>query len=393
MNGVKFIRENGGLGRELAGEDHISGLIVYGETATDKRLLLSIEELDKAGITAGTHPVLHYHASEFFRINPGAKLYAQSVADSDGTYTELKVLQNFAEGSIRQIAICDFKRDFKTLTNSVAKLNQLATELGAMNIPLSVLLSVRIIAENMAALTDLHTLNAERVSVVIGQDKGGRGAFVAQTNASVSNIGAVLGAVSKAKVNESIAWVEKQDMLSTTYAKDFTGGSEKARELDVVGFCDGSAIGDYTPQQIQAINDKGYIFCIKHTGTTGTYLNDSFTATSLESDFSYLENNRTVDKAVRNVNRVLIRKVSGPALIDPDTGMLEPSTVAGLETLCDDVLDAMVRDGEMSGYTVYIHPKQRLLQTSKLEVVIKIVPTGTLRQIEVKIGFALTLKG
>lgn len=49
MNGVKFIRENGGLGRRQEGTDFISGIIVYGETATDKRLILSVSELDKAG--------------------------------------------------------------------------------------------------------------------------------------------------------------------------------------------------------------------------------------------------------------------------------------------------------------------------------------------------------
>lgn len=390
MNSVKFIRENGGLGRRQEGTDFISGLIVYGETASDKRLILSVDELDKVGITATSHPVLHYHASEFFRVNEGAKLYVQSVAESDGNYTEVKVLQNFAEGNIRQIAVCDFKRALNTLSNSVTKLNQIATELGTLNIPLSILLSVKVESSGMTSLVDLHTLNAERVSVVIGQDKGGRGAYLAQNNASISCIGAVLGAVAKAKVNESIAWVEKQNLVSTAYLKTLTGGTEKARELDVIGFCDGSEIGNYTPQQLEAINEKGYIFAIKHTGVAGTYLNDSFTATSLESDYAYIENNRTIDKAIRGINKVLIKKVSGPAYIDPDTGFLEASGVAALEALCDDVLDQMQREGEISGYEVYINPQQQVLRTSKLEVVVKIIPTGTLRKIEVRIG--LTLK-
>lgn len=390
MNGVKFIRENGGLGRRQEGTDFISGIIVYGETATDKRLILSISELDKAGVTATTHPVLHYHVSEFFRVNEGAKLYVQSVAESDGNYTEVKVMQNFAEGNIRQIAVCDFKRELNTLSNLVSKLNQIASELGELNIPLSLLLSVKITAEDMTKLPDLHTLNAERVSVVIGQDGGGRGAYLSQTNASISCIGAVLGAVSKAKVSESIAWVEKQNLVSTAYVKALTGGVEKTRELDSICFCDGSAIGNYTPQQLEAINDKGYIFGVKHTGIAGTFLNDSFTATSLESDFAYIENNRTIDKAIRGINKVLIKKVSGPAYIDPDTGLLEASGVAALEALCDDVLDEMKRDGEISGYEAYINPNQQVLRTSKLEVIVKIVPVGTLRKIEVKIG--LTLK-
>ena len=51
----------------------------------------------------------------------------------------------------------------------------------------------------------------------------------------------------------------------------------------------------------------------------------------------------------------------------------------------------MKRNGELSGYKVYINPRQRILQTSKLEVVLKIVPVGTMREIEVAIGFALNV--
>ena len=129
---------------------------------------------------------------------------------------------------------------------------------------------------------------------------------------------------------------------------------------------------------------------VKHTGIAGSYLNDSFTATSLEGDFAYLENNRTIDKAIRGLNKVLIKKISGPAYIDPDTGLLEASGVVALEALCDDVLDVMKRNGEISGYAVSINPNQKLLKTSKLEIVVKIVPVGARRTIEVKIG--LTLK-
>lgn len=390
MNGIKFIREQGGLGRTLTGSDHISGLIVYGETAVEKKLLLSVEDLTLQNITAENNPVLHYHASEFFRINEGAKLYVQSVENSDGQYSEVKILQNFAEGNIRQIAICDFKTAVSSLSASVAKLNEIATELGNANIPLSVLLSLKVSSSDMTSLPDLHSLNAERVSVVLGQDGAGRGAYIAQTTASIGCIGAVLGATSKANVHESIGWVEKQNLVSTAYEKAFTGGEQKALELDVPAFCDGSKLGDYTPAQIEAIHDKGYIFLVKYTGTTGTFFNDSFTATVLTSDYAYIENNRTIDKAIRGINKVLLPKVSGPAYIDPDTGELDYSTVKSLEALADDVLSQMKKDGELSGYKVSINPNQQVLKTSKLEVIIRLVPVGTLREIVVKIG--LTLK-
>ncbi len=241
----------------------------------------------------------------------------------------------------------------------------------------------------MVTLADLHTTN-ECVSVVISQDAGGLGAYLATTNPSISNIGVCLGAVSKAQVHESIAWVEKQNLVDVAYAKKLTGDVEQAREMDVIGFVDGSKLSDYSPEQLKAIEDKGYIFCVKHTGIAGTYFNDSFTATALDSDFAYIENNRTIDKAIREINRVLVPRISAPAYVDPDTGYLAASTVAATEALCDDVLDQMVRDGEISGYAVSINPRQQILKTSKLEVVVKLVPVGVLREITVKIG--LTLK-
>lgn len=388
MNGVKFIRENGGLGRTLAGSDHISGLLVYGETAVDKSLVLSVEDLEGLGVTPTSNPVMHYHVSEFFRINEGANLYIQAVATSDGNFSEVKILQNFAQGKIRQMAICDYQTAVSGLQNALTKLNAIAVELGNRITPLSLLYSLKVEATDMTTLPDLHTMNAERVSVVIGQDAGGRGHYI---GSSVSCIGTVLGAVSKASVHESIAWVEKQNLVSAAYDKALTGGELKALELDVAGFCDGSKNGDYSAAQLESINDKGYIFLTNYPGLAGTYCNDSFTSTESTSDYAYIENNRTVDKAIRQVNSVLVPQVSGPAYINPDTGMLEPSNVAALEALCDEPLDEMVRNGEISGYKVYINPNQRVLQTSKLEVVIKIVPVGILREIEVKIGLAVSV--
>jgi len=391
MNGVKFIRKNGGLGRELAGEDHISGLIVYGETAVAPTLLLSVEELNGKGIFPDTAPVLHYHITEFFRINEGAKLYVQSVASADGNYTEVKTLQAFAQGKLRQIAICDFKTELSGLDNALSKLNTIGKELAKRITPVSLLYSFKLKAEDIANLPDLHTKSAELVSVVIGQDGAGRGNYIAQTTPAVGCIGAALGAISKASVHESIGWVEKQNLVTVAYNKGLTGDVLRALELDVPALADGTKLGSLTPAQVEALNGKGYIFLTQYAGNAGTYFNDSFTATAATSDFAYIENNRTIDKAIRELNRVLVPKISGPAYIDPDTGNLQTATVSAISALCEEPLDAMKRNGELSGYKVYINPRQRILQTSKLEVVLKIVPVGTMREIEVAIGFALSV--
>ncbi len=386
MNGTKFIRGKGGLGRKLPGEDFISGLIVYGEPNFNKSQILSKDDLDN--INVKINPVLHYHASEFFRINAGATLYVQAVSESDGAFTEVEVLQNFTKGKIRQLAVCDYKTPMSALIQNVTRLNEIARKFDKQKTPLSILYSCQIEPSDMLALPNLHDANSERVSVVIGQDGAGRGAYIGN---SVSCIGAALGAVSRAKVHENIGWVEKQNLVSTAYPKKLTGGELKSLEMEVAGFADGSLLQNYTPAQIDSIHAKGYIFPMYHAGISGTYLNDSFTATSLTDDFAYIENNRTIDKAIREVNRVVTPKVSAPAYVDATTGELDATTIDGLTALCEEPLDDMKRNGEISGYAVAIDPHQNVNQTSKIQIKLKIVPVGVMRVIEVEIG--LTCKG
>ncbi|MDB0611253.1 DUF2586 family protein [Tenacibaculum maritimum] len=228
MNGINFIKQNGGLGRTLAGVTHTSGLIIYGEKGFSTIAIASVEHLEQEGVTSTSNPVLHYHVSEFFRINEGAKLYIQSVATSDGNYTEAKVMQNAANGSIRQFAICDFKTAIGSLSTSAAKLQVIAAEFWDKNIPASFFLSMKVTSADIATLPDLHTLDSENVSVVIGQDGGGRGSYLEQRMSlpSISCIGSVLGAASKANVHESIAWVEKQNLVTSfPYDKSITEGT------------------------------------------------------------------------------------------------------------------------------------------------------------------------
>ncbi len=385
MNGIQFTKKDGGLNRKLDGQTHISGLLIYGETTQSSVVVYSVEELETASVTASTHPVTHYHVNEFFRMNPGAKLYVETVAESDGKYDEIKVMQNASGGEIRQFGICDFKNE--ALANAVTRLNEIATEFWEENMPVrSMLLSAKVTAEKMTELTDLHTLNAEYVSVVLGQDGAGYGAYLASTHPSISCVGAALGTLSAADLHESIAWVEKFNLVSTAYPKELTGGIDKARELDVPAFCDGSLIGGYTKGQLQALYDKGYIFPVKLPGIIGRYFNDCFTATALNSDFAYIPEVGVVSEAAREIYKVLTPKISGPIYVDPDTGYIDAGNASALEGFCDDVLQDMQNAGQISGFKVYIEPDQQVLRTSKLKVILEIVPVGTLRKIIVEIG-------
>jgi hypothetical protein len=396
MNTVTFNRVDGGLNKRLPGEDHVSGLIVYGESTVPACLLYDLADFDaidfdSLDLTPANVRIMRYHVGEFFRVNPGAELYAASFSTTDGSFVEIKQLQQFAQAKIRQVGIVDLVSAFADLTDVSDSIKAVHIELSARKMPLEVMYSNHHIgAGDLPNLPDLRAFNNERFSVVIGQDASGFGNFLSNDlEINVGIIGAALGAVSRAKVNESIGWVEKQNLVTVAYPKALTGGVQRSRELDTPALIDGTLIGNMTPAQVQAINDKGYLFLIKHIGFSGTYFNDSYTATAADSDYATIETNRTIDKAQRGVYVKLLPKISGPVYVDPTTGQLTDDVIGSLESIASLPLEQMQRDGEISGFKVFINPNQNVLSTSQLAVTLKVVPVGVLREIVVNLGFTV----
>jgi len=390
MNTVSFNRQDGGLAKRLPGEDHISGLVVYGSSNIAKTVLIEEKDLVLPSTPILTDLVLKYHVLEYFRVNPGSKLYIVGATANDGQFVAIKQLQQFAEGKIRQIGIVDLITPFVDLETTSTTIKGVLSELAGLNMPLEAVYSIHsMTSADLLALPYLQNFENERFSVVIGQDGAGLGKQILdETGKNTGIIGATLGAISKAKVHESIAWVEKQNLVTGTYPKSITNDIVVARELDVPAFIDGTLLRDLTPAQVQSINDKGYLFLIKHIGYTGTFFNDSYTCTGLDSDFSTIETNRTIDKAQRGVYIKLLPKISGPIYVNPDTGEISADTIASLEAIAAIPLEQMERDGEISGFKVFINPSQDVLATSQIIVTLKIVPVGVLREIVVNIGFA-----
>lgn len=391
-------RGQGGLGRPLAGKDHISGLSYYHNHisnlptgfGTDRiKQVFSIKEAEDLGITEGSADwgTLWYHISEYFRLQPKGNLWVQvnagdavTIADYDAhDFAELTTLRREAEGTIRQIGVFAPQAVFSTtqVTALQAEVDAAKTE----KMPLSVIYGADISGTaDLSTLPDLRTLTAAGVSVVIGEDGGAAGAALAvSTTKSVTTVGATLGAVSFAAVNESIAWVEKFNLV--------TGA-----ELEVAAFSNGDLLKSKAESFLDALNDKGYIFLRKFTnvGLAGTYFNDTPTAITETSDYAYIENNRTIDKAIRNIRELLTPKLNSPLVVESDGSLFE-DTVAVFDSLTRQALDQMARAQEVSAYDVIIDPTQNVLSTSKIFISVKIVPVGVARTIEFEVGYALSV--
>lgn len=389
MNDVRFIIGEGGLGRPLAGEDHISAFIGYvanddlpaGFAAVDRiKKVFSIDEVIELGITADNDDIaiqeLFFNLDVAYTANPKLEAYiglfelTETATPAD--LTKIVDVQRFAEGRIRRAGI--FNPTVAFVVGQVTALQAAINTLAAEHKPLSVFYSAKMSAIELANLPDLRPLDAKGVSVVIGSSASG---LAEAMDFVPSSVGLAVGFKSRAKVSENIGWVAK-----------FNAAANDNNEFDVPCFLNGVKFRDCAPALIEALNTKGYIFLKKHIGLAGTYFNDSHTCITATSDFAYNENVETIDKAVRNTRTYLLPSLNAPLMVNAN-GTLTEDTILTFKTTTERALEEMQRNGEISAFEVVINPAQNVLQTSELEITIKIVPVGVARNIVVKIGYTL----
>lgn len=393
-------RQNGNVPKSLPGEDHITGLVIYMAAAdipagfkTERvQALSTIDAAEAAGIvdytTAadGTQTaapwavrVLHYHLSELYRINPAVSLYVGIFEKPQGdnmTFAEIKTVQNFADGRIRQLGV--WCGDRVPSEDDLVALQGQADTLEAQGAELSVVYAPKV-ANVKQISTKLAGGGKCRVSVVIGQAGSGVGAelYKDKTNAakaSVSGLGVVLGLISKAKVHQCIAWV-----------KEFPTG------ISLPAFGDGTLLRDLDKALVEQLDTARYLFFVTQQGQSGSYMNDSHTMDSAISDYASIESVRTMDKGARGVRAYLIPELGGNVYVDADTGKLASYTVAHLETVAGHALEDMEKAGELSGYKAEIDPDQDVAASSTVDIVLKKVAVPVMRHVRIKIGFAKTV--
>lgn len=328
-----------------------------------------------AGV-ASLQAVWYYHIAEFFRLQPGGVLYVGFYAvPSTYDFAEVTLMQNFSNGTIRQIGVykdgAAFATADLTALDIVCKINDVAHK------PISSIYVGNLAAvTDISTLADLNTLSANKAMTCIAQDGGGQGNFLWKTTGkTISILGAQLGAVALSKVSESIAWVAKFNMSNGT-------------ELEVLAFGNGKLFSDtsISDSLLSSLNDKRYVFLRKFVGTSGSYFNDDHCAIIATSDYAYMDDNRTIDKAIRGIYSSMLPSLNSPLKLNAD-GTLAETTVAYLEDQAGLNLEQMIRDEELSAYACVINPAQNVLTTSKIIISVTLVKQGVARQIEVPIGF------
>lgn len=326
---------------------------------------------------ASRFAVWYYHISEFFRMQPQGILYVGFFAvPAPYVFTEVTTMQTFATGKIRQVGVFKdpagaYSTADLTALDVVCKANDVNKK------PLSAIYGADISAtSDISTMSDLATLTANKVSDCLAQDGAAQGNYLwLTTGKSVTCLGALLGTVAFAKVSEDIAWVNQFPISNGT-------------ECEVVAFANGQKYTDaaITDNLLEVLNVRRHIFLKKFVGRSGSYWNDSHTAIIVSSDYAYIENNRTIDKATRVLYLSYLPSLNSPLQLNAD-GTLSETTVAYLESVGETSLDQMVRDAELSAKKVTINPIQNVLTTSKVVIAVDLVINGVARQIEIPIGF------
>jgi len=319
----------------------------------------------------------YYQISEFFRMNSNGYLYI-SISPVPATYTfsEVYALQNEVNGDIRQIGV--FNNAIAFNITEVTALQTIADQLADEYMPVQILYTADFVSLTpMTGLPTLRTLNAPKVSVVLGMDGSGDGYSLFNTQGkSVCDLGAALGALSTVLVNESIASPELVNFASA--------------ELDLPLFGDGTRVKDMSKTDREDLYSKGYLYYKKFRGQPGTYAVDTYTCTDELSDYSDIQLNRTMDKVIRNVRDVLIPKLHSKVLSDDDE-TISPLTISLFTDIVSTPLNTMKSDTEIAEFKVIIDPNQTVLQDSTIDVGVQIQPYANARFIDTTIGYTATI--
>jgi len=363
--------------------------------------------------------VMHYQISEFFRIKPDGKLWTGIFPTGTFDASEIADMRAESEGEIRQIGVFINAATLATshITQIQAELVTARTEhenlFGVLHADCSSL--------TLSTLSNLTSLTSSKVQVNIGEDgnyhqtaysrtqsylagnkvkwlnktyvsiKAGIGQEVYDTDYftevsinlpdivgfSVGTLGNLLGNWAKARVNESPANPERFAL---------TDGNI----LSEAGFATGDLYKDISVALRNQLNDYHYTYLRTFKGVGGVFYNDSYTAIARSDDYATGENNRTMDKAERNIYVSLVPKLVGDIDLNAD-GTLDQASINEYHSIVDGELDIMEIDGEVSAKEVEIDNTQDILQTSQLEITVTIVPKGKARNIVVNNAYAVKL--
>lgn len=319
----------------------------------------------------------------------GTELYIMGVAKTvklsdffvagEAEYSPAEHLLNSANGNIRGLLTC-YDPDSSvevTVTNGMNAdvlvaanaAQQLFENYSAKKYaPFFTILEGHQFSGNKVELTDLNTYDYNSVAILIG-DTETRTGTTASKGAAVGVIG---GRIARSYVRENIGKVRN--------------GALTATQL----FINDTPVENY---DTEALYDKGYITFVTHPGRAGYFFVDDPMACATDDDYSYLSRRRTINEAYRLAYEANLDYLLDEVPVNAD-GTINAAYAKAIEQAVESKIIASIGsdlqnvDGDY-GVQCFVDLKQNIVQTSKLNEVIRIRPWGYNRWIEVMVGYEI----
>ena len=415
LGGVFMTDTDGNIGTSVSQlSEKICGMLfdvaAPGTFANKVIEITSLAEAEEAGITDAVFGgVPHYHIAQFYnRLGASATLYVAFATCAANDWSALENLQKAANGQIGQFGIYTEKELFTTpaaegapygLSAIVKNINAVMLELAnTYYSPASAVLFAnpsRIGNETTIDFAKIPTCiadNCRYVSVAFGQAATTEVHTMQADNAvtaPVGCMGVLLAVLTQAGVGESIGHVAAFNLESMFNNGSFEFGFGNATVSD-------HRLANPTPyeslsmSQLNALDDKGYIFPVKYAGTNGVFFNADTTCGDATGDYRTIARNRTINKSRRLVRANLLPFVNAPFKVDPATGFLSAAQTTLISNAVKDALNLMLNSEEISAIgSVRVPANQNILQNDKVILHYSLIPLGCGKAIEVTEGFAL----
>lgn len=383
---VNIVLGNGNMGSVTLSDDGICGLILTGTAVAGKLelnkvyVLSSTLDLPRLGIVEATNPLLHKELLAFYAsAGEGAELHLLVVSEAttltqicaNAADSPLKKLINSAAGRIRLVGInrntpteyapTKEKGLDKDVIAAIAAAHVVAEGFLPSIAPFRVLIPAIGWDGTTDSIYQPREGSYNRVGVILASD----GKFGASKLHSAA-IGQVMGRAAKIAVHQNLGRVRDGAIAVKGYLTDGKTPEEHFSEWNL-------------------LDDAGYIFYRTFVGKNGCYLNGDAMAAPTTDDYCNLSAGRVIDKAMVIVYKTYIDDILDNVDIDPDSGTLPTPICKSFEASVIRAVNTNMYD-EISGFTAYVDPNQNILAGGKLNIVCKIVPKGTLREITVNLS-------
>ena len=386
------INVTGGISRPNLNKDGVSGYVFYNdniadlsEYTTSNRIIkfTNLPSIEATGLTSTSTNFKeeYYQLKEHFRAG-GAEVYV-GIFDAPAVsndFTEIETMHLFSAGEIKLYGIYNSKVDL--VSTDLALINDIMDDLSTGKQPAYAFYSANTAELSLTTLPNLRGLasNLKYVSVVIGQDTKNEPLTLSVTN-SVANLGVVVGTSSNAKVNENILNVGKYN---------YTNGIDMVEPGLFINSEDTDdtlvSVKNINSADLDALNDKGYIFWRYFPNLEGTYLSNDNNCSAITDTFNSVHIVRTSNKVIRESDIALTPLIGSTLLFNSD-GTLASSSINLISSALSNILSGMVRNEEISAFDIYIDPTQNTLSTKTVNVELAIVPTESLDFITLNVSF------